>query len=85
MFRTESTPYAQALYAQSVDPGCGSTTRRIARMRIEMLPERAPLEARLHHLRRRRRAVDPRQALATAAVIVAVAWTAMVGLGLFLR
>jgi hypothetical protein len=54
-------------------------------MRIEYLSEEAPLEARLQYLRRRRRGADPRRALTTAAVIIAVVWTLMVGLGLFLR
>lgn len=54
-------------------------------MRIEMLPEEASLEARLQYMRRRRRVADPRRAIATAAVIVAIAWAVMVGLGLFLR
>ncbi len=54
-------------------------------MRIEVLPEQAPLEARLHYLRRRRKEADPRRALTTAAVIIAVAWVLMIGLGLFLR
>jgi hypothetical protein len=54
-------------------------------MRIEVLPDQAPLEARLHYLRRRRREEDPRRALATAAVIIAVAWALMIGVGLFLR
>jgi hypothetical protein len=43
----------------------------------------APLEVRLQHLRRRRR--DPWRTLAIAAVIVAIVWTALIGLGLFLR
>ncbi len=54
-------------------------------MRIEVLPDQAPLEARLDYLRRRRKGADPRRALTTAAVIVAVAWALMIGLGLFLR
>jgi hypothetical protein len=57
----------------------------MSRMRIEVIPEQVPLEARLHYLRRRRKEVDPRRALTTAAVIIAVAWTLMIGLGLFLR
>jgi len=52
-------------------------------MRIEVFPEQVPLEVRLHYLRRRR--ADPRRALTTAAVIIAVAWAVMIGLGLFLR
>lgn len=54
-------------------------------MRIEILPEEASLEARLHYMRRRRRGADPRRALTTAAVIIAMAWAVMIGLGLFLR
>ncbi|HVC04285.1 MAG TPA: hypothetical protein VND88_06380 [Candidatus Acidoferrales bacterium] len=54
-------------------------------MRIEILPEEASLEARLLYMRRRRRDSDPRRALTVAAVIVAIAWTVMIGLGLFLR
>jgi hypothetical protein len=54
-------------------------------MRIEILPEEASLEARLLYMRRRRRYSDPRRALTVAAVIVAIAWTVMIGLGLFLR
>ena len=54
-------------------------------MRIEMLPEKASLEARLHYMRRRRRGSAPPRALTTAAVIFAIAWALMIGLGLFLR
>jgi hypothetical protein len=54
-------------------------------MRIEVLPEQVSLEARLHYLRRRRKGPDPRRALTTAAVIIAVAWVLMIGLGVFLR
>lgn len=54
-------------------------------MRIEILPEEASLEARLHFMRRRRRESDPRRALTLAAVVVAIAWTMLIGLGLFLR
>ncbi|HUZ70760.1 MAG TPA: hypothetical protein VMU65_13710 [Candidatus Saccharimonadales bacterium] len=54
-------------------------------MRIEMLPERASLEARLHFMRRRRRDAVPRRALTMVGVIVAVTWAVMFGLGLFLR
>jgi hypothetical protein len=54
-------------------------------MRIEMLPEEASLEARLLYMRRRRREADPRRAVSMAAVIIAIVWTAMIGVGLFLR
>ena len=54
-------------------------------MRIEILPEEASLEARLHYMRRRRREAASPRALTTAAVIIAIAWAAMIGLGLFLR
>ena len=54
-------------------------------MRIDVLPDQAPLEARLHYLRRRRKMTDPHRALTTAAMIIVVAWALMVGLGLFLR
>ena len=54
-------------------------------MRIEILPEEASLEARMLYMRRRRRVSDPRRALTTAAVIVAIVWAVLIGLGLFLR
>ncbi len=46
-------------------------------------PEAVPLEVRLQYLHRRRRA--PRNTVAVAAIVVAVLWIAMIGLGLFLR
>jgi hypothetical protein len=41
------------------------------------------LEVRLQHLRRRRR--DPWRTLGTAAILVAIVWTVLIGVGLFLR
>jgi hypothetical protein len=47
-------------------------------------PEAASLEMRLQYLHRRRRA-HPQRAVAVAAMIVAILWIGLVGLGLFLR
>jgi hypothetical protein len=46
--------------------------------------EFASLEMRLQYLHRRRRA-HPRRAAAVAAMIVAIVWIAIMGLGLFLH
>jgi|HubBroStandDraft_4_1064222.scaffolds.fasta_scaffold114770_2 hypothetical protein len=43
----------------------------------------APLEVRLQYLRRRRR--DPWRTLGSAAIVVAIVWTVLIGLGLFLH
>jgi hypothetical protein len=46
--------------------------------------EFASLEMRLQYLHRRRRA-HPRRTVAVAAMVVAIVWIAMIGLGLFLH
>jgi hypothetical protein len=42
-----------------------------------------PLEVRLLYLRRRRR--DPWRVLGIAAIVLAIAWTVLIGVGLVLR